>query len=251
MLSRRIVSPCILVPVILAVAGRASGQLIIGNSFQSSSIDNSGFFPPDTMGAIGPNHFVELLNGRYAVHLKNGGATLQASSLDAFWLSAGVIPAGAFSFDPRILYDHDSGRWFALSVDAPGLPNNFLVAVSATSDPTDGWTGFQIDADTDNLQWADFPTMGIDDEGVYVVGKMFEVSNAPFVINILVLPKDDLLLPVPTVANATLLESFSSSVTGSSPQPIVDFDLDPGFAVPILARFNSSSLRRSTLTGTP
>ena len=249
MRSRRIAGPGILVMMVLTVAGRAGGQLTIGNSFQGSTFNSSGFFPPDTMGAIGPDHFVELLNGRYAAYLKDSGALIQASSLDTFWLNAGVNPAGSFAFDPRVLYDTDSGRWFAVSVDAPGSPNNFLVAVSATSDPTDGWTGFQIDSDSDNLQWADFPLIGIDDEGVYVVGKMFQVSNAPFVINILILPKDDLLLPVPSIANRTLLESISSNTTGFTPQIAVDFDFDPGFSVPILARFSSSSLRRTTLTG--
>ncbi len=221
------------------------GQLSIGTSFVGSTFSASGFIPPDTMGAIGPDHYIELINGRYAAFLKSNGAELESSSLNAFWNAAGAAPAGN-SFDPRVLYDHDSGRWFAVSVDNAQGPNNFLVAVSDTSDPTDGWTGFKIDADSDNAQWADFPTVGINADALCVSANMFGSS---FRVNILVLPKADLLLPVPTVANATLLESFTSTQVGSALQPVIDFDGDDPLALPILSRYSSSSLRRMTMLG--
>ena len=84
----------------LVIAGLASTSSIsqaavthsIGANFEGSNLGDSGYIPPDTMGAVGPNHFVELLNGRYAVYDK-AGAELSASSLNAFWSSAGVTLA--------------------------------------------------------------------------------------------------------------------------------------------------------------
>jgi hypothetical protein len=220
-----------------------------GQSFQGGTFDDSQFVPPDTMGAVGPDHFVVFVNGRYAAYLKLGGIQIAASSLDQFWEDAGVAVSGDFSFDPRILYDHETGRWFAISVDNDHQPNSFLLAVSATSDPIDGWTGFKIDSDSDDQQWADFPTVGLDADGLYVAANMFGISGAPFRVNLLVLPKADLLLPEPSVQNATLLENLSQ--VGSSLQPVVDFDDEAGFAVTILAEWNTAAgvLARSTLVG--
>ncbi len=33
-------------------------------SFNGTDRATSGFIPPDTMGAVGPNHVVELINGQ-------------------------------------------------------------------------------------------------------------------------------------------------------------------------------------------
>ena len=41
------------------------------------------------------------------------------------------------TFDPRVIYDHASERWFAVAVDNAGQPNNILVAVSNSCPP--GW----------------------------------------------------------------------------------------------------------------
>jgi hypothetical protein len=50
-------------------------------NFTGSSLFDSGFIPPDTMGAAGPDHFVELLNGRYWCTEDDGGRVRQAPSI--------------------------------------------------------------------------------------------------------------------------------------------------------------------------
>src|SRR5215831_14891321 len=96
--------------------------------------------PPDTDGAAGPTSFVELLNNLYRVYDKSG-ALLQFTRLPEFWTSAGVTLDGQ-PFDPRILYDPVSERWFATSSENPFIPNDILLAVSRTSDPTPSLAGF-------------------------------------------------------------------------------------------------------------
>lgn len=235
-----------------AGAGPAQAAPIatIGQNFTGSSLGQSNFIPPDSMGAIGPDHFVELINGRYAVYDRDTGLTVQASSLNAFWNSAGSGHAGSFAFDPRIVYDKHSGRWFAAAVDNHSGNNNFLVAVSNTSDPTQGWRGFRIDSDTSNTRWADFPMLGVNSEGVYLSANMFARSgvSASSTTTMLVIPKADLLAPTPTVANATLIENASASGTGFSVQPALDLD-NGGQPLPLLSAYNSSSLKISRFTG--
>ncbi|MEI2723969.1 MAG: hypothetical protein V9H26_10655 [Verrucomicrobiota bacterium] len=65
-------------------------------------------------------------------------------------------------------YDPYARRWYAVAVDNATGPNNFLFAVSSSSDPTQPWTAFKIDSDADDSNWADFPMLGYNGEGVYV-----------------------------------------------------------------------------------
>ncbi|MDH4171855.1 MAG: pre-peptidase C-terminal domain-containing protein, partial [Acidimicrobiia bacterium] len=179
----------------------------VGASFPGTDRTTSGFIPPDTMGAVGPNHVVELINGQYAVYSKTG--TKQTSStLNAFWSAAGVMFAGAFTFDPRVVYDPGTNRFFAAAVDNGGAANNILVAVSNSSDPLTGWSGWAIDSDSDNLQWADFPMLGIDNTDIYVSANMFDINTgAPFANNVLQVNKASMIAGTPT---SFLSENISS-----------------------------------------
>lgn len=203
-----------------------TASLVVDLDFQGSSYPtDSGFIPPDTDGAVGINHFVEMINGRFSVYSKSDGALVQTSSLDAFWTNAGVTPQD-FAFDPRVIFDHDSQRWFALSVDNPGAANSFLLAVSATANPTGSWKAFQIDSDSTNANWADFPTLGIDADGVYLSANMFGISDETFGVTVVSIPKSDLLLSSPSIANLAKFENQSS--IGSTVQPAVDFGASDG-----------------------
>ncbi len=233
-------------PVMLTSAS----SFTIGVNFTGSNYNNSGFIPPDTMGAVGPNHVVELLNGRYAVYNKSG-SFIQGSTLDQFWVSAGVTPAGSFSFDPRVVYDKYSGRWFAVAVDNGGGANNVLVAVSGSNDPTAGWTGFAIDSDSDDTHWADFPTLGLNQDVVVVTANMFAIVSGSSAVTTLVLPKSDLTAGTPTVANATIFEETAPNNTGFTLQPAYDQD-NGNLPLPLLSSFNKPAgfLKTSSITGT-
>jgi hypothetical protein len=222
--------------------------LNIDLSFTGSSLLTSGFIPPDTMGAAGPDQFVELLNGRYSVYRNTDGVRVQTSTLNDFWRNAGVVPTGSFAFDPRVIYDASSSHWFAASADNPGQPNNFLVAVSNSSDPTQGWKGFAIPSDSAKSRWADFPTLGVNRDGVYLAVNMFP-TTASFATSVLVLPKADLIAG--TVAHRTLFENVSPGSTGFSIQPVTD-PKSTGVPVAILlSDFNTAGgqFKRSDVAG--
>ena len=144
---------CILTPILCLFTIPATAQTttvvpIIGTNVIGSTYKfNAGNPPPDSMGAVGPHHFVEFINSRYAVYDKNTGKLIQpSSSSDEFWEaswsgSGGHLPnpfngafPGSLSFDPRIFYDQREGRWYATAENSVVL----LVAVSNGSDPTRG-----------------------------------------------------------------------------------------------------------------
>jgi hypothetical protein len=216
----------------------------IGANFTGSSSGQSGFFPPDTMGAVGPNHVVELINGRYAAYDRTGNLQ-DSSSLNAFWTSAGATPSGSFSFDPRIVYDAHTSRWFATAVDNAGGANNFLVGVSNSSDPTAGWSAYSIDSDADDSNWADFPMLGLNRDNVVISANMFPLSSGSVTTGFVVVDKSDLISGTLTT---TTYEDVSASDTGFTPQPVFDLD-NNGEPLNILSSFNKpgGSLKKSSI----
>jgi hypothetical protein len=131
------------------------------------------------------------------------------------------------TFDPRVLYDPQTDRFFATALDNEGAPNRMLVAVSRDGDPTQGWTGFSFASDPSKTAWADFDTVGLDGDGVYMTASMFPLGvldGLPLANDVLVLPKADLVGAVPSAANATLFVKSSPKVSGFNPQPVVALD---------------------------
>ncbi|MEE9211792.1 MAG: dockerin type I domain-containing protein [Phycisphaeraceae bacterium] len=226
----------------------------LGLNFTGTELlQGSNLIPPDTMGAVGPNHIVELINGRYRAYDKLTGAQVANRSLNGFWASAGAGPTGD-SFDPRVVYDPFSERFFATSVDNVRDDNHFLIAVSNTSDPLDGWAGFAIDSDSDDTRWADFPMLGYNADIVYVAAKMFAQPSQGVLseTTVLAIPKADLLNAVPTVANATLFEDVQGT-TNTFPHPAVDLDngTDPAALWSGHLSFGTDFVIRSNITGPP
>lgn len=180
----------------------------IGANFTGANYLDFGANPPDTDGAVGPSQFVELLNSAYRVYDKSGNV-LQTSSLNEFWSSAGLPQASAF--DPRILYDPDSQRWYAAALDFSGA---FLLAVSNTTDPTQGWQAFDFDFGLP----LDFTVLGVNREGIYLGALRFDLLVPEYAV----IPKSDLLATPPTVANVSF---FASSPDVRFTQPAVAPDV--------------------------
>ena len=160
--------------------------------------------PPDTMGAVGPNHLVSLMNSDFGVFDKTTGAVLQKIPLQSFWASLGTAagePAD-FPFDPKILYDQHSGRFVAVTLGGRSAPCSWvMIAVSPPSDPTGAWSKWAIDADRDNdvqqfNNHADFPGLGVDAFNVYVTANMFSPAGAGQYSKVWVIPKAQLLAGV-------------------------------------------------------
>src|SRR3954471_19717219 len=161
----------ILASISAAVCGSAFAQTFFpGRSFTSSTlITDSGFFPPDTMGTVGVDHYVELINGRFGVFRKSDGVRVQTSNLNAFFTNAGV--ATTSSFDPRVVYDPFVRRWYAAAADNSNSgASSYLFAISTGSDPTAPWKGFRIDADSANADWLDFPMLGFNRDAIVLSG---------------------------------------------------------------------------------
>lgn len=224
--------PAQLIPP-LRLAPPAIGASFTGLTLQDQ-IDSfgSGISPPETMGAIGPNHFVEILSGSVAIYTRTGTRLSHVSSNSFFAVSSGGInyPRNG-SRSPRILFDRRSNRWFAciLEVGVQASNNQLLFAVSRTSDPTGTWDkyviliGEPIDGPISHFTF--YPTMGVDDNGVYFGVTILEIPVATFFSKIAATPKAPLIAMSPSLGTVT---QFSDIIdVYLTPQPAHNHDIVP------------------------
>jgi hypothetical protein len=136
--------------------------------------DNTLGIPPDTHGAVGPDHVVTFLNTEVRVQDKTGGVLQTISPMENFWAGLGVVNA----FDPRVVYDPIGQRYVAIAAAEAGLPSSaLLLAVSQTTDPTGLWHRYKYDTDGADLRWLDFPTLGFNKDWIVVSGLRFLNSD--------------------------------------------------------------------------
>jgi hypothetical protein len=121
-----------------------------------------GVNPPDTMGAAGASHYVELFNGNLAIHHKTTGAREPHTLRDLF-----NHPTGDF-YDPRILYDQQSLRWVLCALNKNTRLLHLAVSIGQSPTPlSTSWRTYILDVRT-NGWWTDYPTLGMDANGVYM-----------------------------------------------------------------------------------
>ncbi len=136
----------------------------------------NGWIPYDAAIAVGPNHVLVMTNAQFAIYTK-AGAPVSLTQFDAFFGTA----AGT-AFDPKCFYDAAAGHFVMLG-DMESNPNAFMnVAVSQTSDPTGAWWIYQLDwtldGSTKTSNWGDYPSLGYDNNAIYIGANQYSFSNS-------------------------------------------------------------------------
>jgi hypothetical protein len=95
------------------------------------------FLPPDPVGAVGPNHYVEMVNVAFAVYDKEGTLLKGPLPLGSLWAGFSVPGCAGRAGDPIVIYDRRADRWI-MAQFTPRSPTPIYncVAISQTSDPT-------------------------------------------------------------------------------------------------------------------
>jgi hypothetical protein len=155
--------------------------------------------PADQGVCVGNGYILETVNSALQVYNASSGAEVSpVLSLNELY---GFPPAinrttgafGPFTFDISCHYDPATNRWFHLAVDLDQDPvtgafngKNYLdLAVSKTGDPTGSWDIYRIPGMNDGSEgtpdhncaggpcFADFPHIGVDQNGVYITTNEF------------------------------------------------------------------------------
>ena len=121
-----------------------------------------GGTPPDTVGEVGSNDYIQMTNAS-VVQIYDKSGVLQAGpfALDALWTLGGACANGRG--DPIVLYDHLADRWLMSEFATVG--NHLCVYISMSSDPiAGGW--FNYDFTTPNFP--DYPKYAVWPDAYYV-----------------------------------------------------------------------------------
>ena len=255
----RKVAPLIPVPSMPVPKELASGQALAAQPSQATPSappapspvpvasflaldDNNTAIPPDTHGAVGPNHLMVTLNSQVRIQDRTG-AVISTVALDSFWSGFCL----SHVFDPKVLYDPYGERWiFTAMADPRSADSSLLIGVSQTSDPTGDWNLYRIDADAGDTGWIDYPSVGFNKNWIVVQGNMDPISTNTLANNsqIYVFNKADLY------ANGAGLHTlFPRNDIGSTQVPATTYDENLATMYLVTTWSGDGILRMFTITG--
>lgn len=204
----------------------------VGQNFTGST--DSLAWAPSPSGAAKPDYFVEFNVDIFAVYRRADGTVAQSLPWDSFWSQAGVtIPSTYGRNMARVVYDPTVQRWLVaadtLDANNPATTFHFLLAVSATADPTGVWNGLSIAADPAGGDVANWVSLGLDAQGVYLSARVTPAAGGRTIgCTLLSIPKADLLAIPPLVTNRTWFGALSASTYGYAIQPAICVDGSAG-----------------------
>ena len=210
--------------------------------------DNDRAIPPDTQGAVGPNHLMVTLNSQVRIQSRLG-VNISTVSLRQFWTN--LVDNVENAFDPRVHYDIQAGRWIFVTIaNGQSADSAVLAAVSETSDPTGNWFGFKVAGDPNGLFWADFPYIGLNSKWITVSTTLFSVAANKFgFARVFLLSKDSVYANGAVPFTAKMFDDEG----GSNLSPSIDYDAkNPKMYLVTSLNGNSSGkgfLRLSTIEG--
>lgn len=181
-----------------------ASQLNLEFSFKGDSESNG--YPPDVQIAVGPNHVVEIVNRKITIFDKNGNL-LQQKTLYQFF----NFPTSDKVGDPRIFFDIETQRFFAISSDFnAGI---IKLAVSKTSDPTGDWYIYSLT--NEQGRCTDYPILGMSSDKIAITSNIFDncfISNPFYLwVRLWVLDKNQLIngYSTPSMYTTTYSDYFS------------------------------------------
>ncbi|MDH4341216.1 MAG: hypothetical protein OEW47_12745, partial [Thermoleophilia bacterium] len=120
--------------------------------------------PPDTVGDVGLNHYVEMINLVYGIYSKTGTLLLGPVDTGTLWTGFPIEDCTDPSGDPIVLYDQFADRWilsqFTTRFTADPQNDVFYecIAISQTGDPTGAYYRYAF---TTGNFFPDYPKLGV------------------------------------------------------------------------------------------
>ena len=160
------------------VAGANVTSKITGMNRKEAAGQEAFLFPSDASVAAGPSHFVQTANSAIAVIPRTGRRSTRASrtliqSLNEHFEATD----GPLIFDPRVLYDRVSRRFFvvAISYSRATQRADLWLSVSRSNRPkrlATGWCNYHFNANHRGSS-PDFPTIGVNPDWFVVSTSQF------------------------------------------------------------------------------
>jgi len=147
----------------------------------TSTYQGFGGFPPDATVSVGPDKIIQATNVAIRLTSRNG-TEIDARPLNVF---LGFDSPNTL-FDPKVFFDRLSGRFFVVALEQDFSPKRSAIwlAVSKNDDPTalsapSDFCTYRINAKRAG-SWADYPTIGINEEYFAVSVNNFKFNTGFF-----------------------------------------------------------------------
>jgi hypothetical protein len=174
-----------------------------------SNLDNFNLYgfrvnPPDPDGAVGRNHYVELINLVFAVYDKQGTRLTGPTMIGDLWTGFAIPDCTDPSGDPVVLYDRFEDRWLLSQFTTRGMnPNGTFnglpfyncVAISQTGDPTGAYFRYAFitaQPGTTSTFFPDYPKYGVWKKSYVLTSRDFG-SQGEYGISVYALEKNKMV----------------------------------------------------------
>ncbi len=159
-----------------------------------SNQDNFNLFgfrvnPPDPVGDVGPDHYVEMVNLAVAVYDKQGNLLTGPVKIGDLWSGFAVNDCTDPSGDPIVLYDQLEDRWILSQFTTRDPIYYNCVAISQTGDPTGAYYRYAFSA---GEFFPDYPKYGVWTNSYILTSRDFG-PNVEYGISVYALEKTRML----------------------------------------------------------
>ena len=194
-----------------SVAQTSQAASVVGPALANfeglSNQDNFTIFggrvnPPDPVGDVGPNHYVEMVNLTFAVYSKTGTQLLGPLAIGTLWQDFAVPDCIDPSGDPIVLYDQLSDRWMLSQFTTRGPEYWNCIAVSTTGDPTGTYYRYAFSA---GANFPDYPKYGVWTDSYVITTREFG-PTVEYGIGVYGLEKNKMLNGLPARAVSFYLD---------------------------------------------
>lgn len=136
-----------------------------------SSNDNAAAYgfrvlPPDTIGDVGLNHYVQAINLLFRVFDKKGNPLTPPLKLSSLFEPLGTVCSTRNDGDPIVLYDTLADRWIISQFCKNAPPFRQMIAISKTGDPTDEFYIYEFVMP--NVKLNDYAKIGVWHDAFYM-----------------------------------------------------------------------------------
>lgn len=153
---------------------------ILSNDLLTTFLTTS--MPPDTVGDVGPNHYVQATNmGVFRIFNKSGAPLTATARINTLFSSLVATSPCRMQTDgdPVVNYDPFADRWVISQFAVSGSTDGQCIAVSTTADPTGSWYAYFFQQP--NTNFPDYPHWGVWTDGYYLATHDFNAAGTAYV----------------------------------------------------------------------
>ena len=178
-------------PSLSGIRGTTNNSILLKDF---AGIPQTNSIPPDPHAAVGPDHFMAVVNTSFRIYDKDGNV-LKTISADS-WFNSVFPNAGAF--DPKVVYDFIDQRWVMvwLQQNDGAQTATILLSVSDDDNPLGTWYNWAIPANqvgsTTVANWSDYQGVGLDENALYITSSQFAFTGNYQYTKIRIIPKAQL-----------------------------------------------------------